>query len=227
MADIQKLERKLSQSLRQLNVTESLLFLNKVLAVTRKELHDPETEFYLKSIGRDTPAFVIHLIVRYLMKGGRANTINVLNWSIFPQILHQAFELAVADPISSSSDAEVLGSLVRMMSQQMRHQIIAQSYGLAIGMFQDLDTVVGPKPIDLRREVEAAIKMPIELFMRIGQAAHAASCAGHGTVKLRGTLNLDWLKKAAIDIPNIPWVERWSDFAAITSQDQQSFNAKI
>ena len=227
MTAIERLERNLSKSVRQLQVTESLLFLNKVLAASRGLLNDPETAIFLKQLGNDVPGFVVHLIVKYLMKHGRANTPNRLDWSNFPAILRHGFALAIADPISDSSDAQVLGSLVRMSAQQLRRNITAQNYGLAIGLFQDLDAVTGPKPIDLRCEVEAAINMPIELFMRIGQAAHAAACATHGTARLHGTLNRDWLTKAGGDIPNVPWVERWADVARITAKDQIAFNATI
>jgi hypothetical protein len=226
MSEVQKLERDLVKAVRQLRVADSLLFLNKVLAVSRGELDDPETQSLIARQRNETPAFVIHIIVKYLMQHGRMNTPVALDAPNFPNVLHCAFQLAIADPLSDSSDSSVHGYLVRMMSQQMGRQIIAQSYGLAIGLFQDLDTVAGPKPIDLRREVEDAIKMPVELFMRIGQAAHAATCAKHGSVHLRGTLNLDWLSKAAIDIPDIPWVEKWPDFVRVTSFDQQRFNAE-
>jgi hypothetical protein len=96
---------------------------------------------------------------------------------------------------------------------------------LAIGLFHDLGPIAGPKPIDLRQEVEATLRMPIELFMRLGHAAHAAACATHGNARLRGTLNLEWLRRAAIDIPKVPWVERWADVAQAVALDQKSFNA--
>jgi len=228
MTNVQKLEHDLIRAVRQLRIADSLLFLNKVLAVSRGEVDDPETRALLaRQQPNETPAFVIHIIVRYLLQHGRMNTISVLDASNFLQVRRCAFRLAIADPLADSSDASVHGYLVRMMSQQMQRQIIAQSYGLAIGLFQDLDAVVGPKPIDLRREVEDAIKMPVELFMQLGQAAHAATCAQLGSVHLRGTLNLDWLSKAAIDIPGIPWVEKWPDFARVTALDQQTFNAEV
>ena len=226
MTEAQKLERDLTRAVRQLRVADSLLFLNKVLAVSRGELDDPETQALIARQPHGTPAFVIYIIVKYLMQYGRMNTVPVLDGYNFSQILRCAFRLAIADPLADSSDSSVHGYLVRMMSQQMTRQIISQSYGLAIGLFQDLDAVVGPKPIDLRREVEDVIKMPVELFMRIGHAAHAATSAQHGSVHLRGTLNLDWLSKAAIDIPGIPWIEKWPDFARVTAVDQQAFNAE-
>jgi hypothetical protein len=65
------------------------------------------------------------------------------------------------------------------------------------------------------------------MFMRIGQAAHAATCAKHGSAELRGTLNLDWLAKAAVDIPDISWVEKWLDFARVAVTDQRGFNAAV
>jgi hypothetical protein len=221
---VEQLEKNLAKPLRQMQVTQSLLFLNKVLAVSRGDINDPETSMMLSRIG-EVPPFVVYLIVKYLMKYGRANTPTYLEWRNFPEVLHHAFTLAIADPISGSSDLQVLGSLVRLTNQQLKRQITAQSYGLAIGLFQDLGPIAGPKPIDLRQEVEAALGMPIELFMRLGHAAHAAACATHGNARLHGTLNLDWLKKAAIDIPMVPWVERWADVARAIALDQKSFNA--
>jgi len=44
---------------RQLRVPDSLLFLNKVLAVSRHELADPETEFLVNQLAERGTGFVI------------------------------------------------------------------------------------------------------------------------------------------------------------------------
>jgi len=43
--------------------------------------------------------------------------------------------------------------------------------------------------------------MPIELFIADRSGGLGAASASHRQVKLRGTLNLDWLSKAALEIP--------------------------
>lgn len=222
------LERNLTRLLRQLRIGDSLLFLNKMLAVARGELDDPPTRQAIdRSCPKGVPAFVVHLITKYLLQYGRMNTPVALDWTQFPRVLDCAFQLAIADPISDSGDDAVRGYFVRMMAQQMHRHKPMQCYGLAVALFQDVDAITGPKPYDLRTEVEATIKMPVEVFMRIGQAAHAATCATFEHTRLRGTLDLGWLKKAAEDIPEVPWLEKWPDFAAAVAITPQGLGELV
>jgi hypothetical protein len=74
MPSIEQLEKNLARPLRQMQVTQSLLFLNKVLAVSRGDIDDPETSMMLTRLRQDVPPFVVYLIVKYLMKYGRASS---------------------------------------------------------------------------------------------------------------------------------------------------------
>lgn len=216
--------RHLIRELRFLRVEDSLLFLARALSASRSEVTDPVAQAYLARLRRPLPDFVIHLLVKLVLRYGRRVTPEALDWARFLRVFPLALEFAIADPLCDSSDESVGGYFVRMMSQQMQRQIDLQSYGLAVGLFQDLDATRMPGTFDVREEVERALKMPVELFMRLGHGAIGAAQAAVNGVKQPGTLNIGWLKAAEEQIPAVPWLEKWLEFARAVSCTQDEFN---
>lgn len=216
--------RFIQKELRFLRLEDSLLLLSRVLAVSRGEVRDPDAETLLARFQRPFPDFAIHLLAKYLLQVGRANTTEMLDWNRLNRLIPAAIQLAIADPLSGSSNEAVGGFLLRMMSQQLPRSFGMQSYGLAIGLFQDLDVIGDDDGFNVRAEVEQAIKMPAELFMRLGVAAMSAGQATFNGVLQPGTLNFGWLQTATAELPGIPWLEKWLDFAKAVSCTQVKYN---
>jgi hypothetical protein len=219
--------KKLARELHFLHVGNSLLFLAKVLLASRQQVQDPVATQNLARHPRPLPAFAVHLLVKLLMRHGRQNTPTALDWPRFHRMFPVAMQLAIDDPLNSSSDEAVGTYVLRMMTQQMNRHVDMQSYGLALGLFQDLEAITDPLQFNLRAEIEGALNMPIEVFMRIGCGAAAAARAQHDGLALPGTIDGDWVLKAAEQIPAVPWATAWPHFLRAVACTQAEFNAMV
>lgn len=218
------LYRAIRQEVRFLRVEDSLLFLSRVLAASREEVQDATASAFLAQFQKPFPAFAIHLLAKLILKYGRRSTPKAMDWLRFMRVAPLAIQFCVDDPLDNSSDEAVGGYFIRMLSQQMDRGSFVQSHGLALGLFEDIFRDPATEFAGLRDDIEAALRMPVEMYIRFGLGAMSAAQAHVNGIKQPGTLNLGWLQKAQEDLPGIPWMEKWSDFARSVACTQREFN---
>src|ERR1700685_636929 len=107
------LVRRFERTVRQKRVGDSLLFLNRILAVSRAELNDKAWQNAINRLPHGAPPFVVHLLAKHILTQGRDNPPFALDWQTFPEAFHLAFQLAISDPLNDSTDESVHGAMIR------------------------------------------------------------------------------------------------------------------
>lgn len=206
-----------------LKLDDSLLFLNHLLAVVRKQESDPQLEKCFSDRNAPFPAFVVHFIAKQILL--RASNFGRYPLSLprFQRLLDLYFELddpIVGDPNWKHSDPT--GCFVRMLAQQMpsQHRNMIQKYGLALGLFRDAGPITWPFNYDLREDIEGTLGITIEQFMTMGFLCLALRTARYPCM---GTFTPNALAEAFAQGITVSVPEVWNEFLPKVACDQNTF----
>lgn len=213
--------RQIQDEASLLKLDDSLLFLNRLLAVSRKQVSDPQLERCFLSQKVPFPAFPVHFIAKQLLLHASNLGPNILNPSRFKRLLDLFFELD--DPIVGDPEwkhADPTGFFERLLSQQLpaQRRNMIQKFGLALGLFRDVGPIRWPLEYDLRADLEKELGISVEEFMMMGFVAFALRITTNP-----GTFTPAYLAEAFRQGIKVAAPEIWSKFLPRVSCDRDCF----
>jgi hypothetical protein len=213
--------RLIEDEVRLLKLDDSLLFLNHLLAVERREIRDPQLEKCLLSKAVAAQAFLIHFIAKQLLLHASNLGPYVLDADRFMRLRDLYFQLD--DPIVGDPEwkhADPTGCFERILAQQIPSQRrnAIQKIGLALGLFRDVKPMKWPLEYDLRADIEQELGISVEQFMTMGFLAHALALT-----KNRGTFTPAYLAEAFRQGVKVAVPEIWSKFLSRVACDRETF----
>lgn len=191
--------REIQDELASLKLDDSLLFLNHLLGVARGFTTDPVLGPVINKAYPPVLPHVIHFLAKQLLLHASNLGVGTMNWGRFRCLSGMCVNLD--DPIQHDPNwkhADPSGFFERMLAQQITPQRrnLIQKYGLALGLFRDVGPVDWPKPYDVRADMEAELRIPLEQFMGMGHVTFALRTAKHQNNECIGTFKPMMLAEA-------------------------------
>ena len=218
---------RLQHEISLLQLDQSLLALNRLLAASRDENSDPHLEPLLRARKSRAPAFVIHFLAKQLLLHSSNLGIHQFDGRRFHQLMDLYCQLN--DPICTDPawpTADPSGFFERMLAQQLPSQggINLQPYGLALGMFRDVGCVsTSQGEYDIRHDIEAELGMSIEEFMQMGILCMSAQMCTNNGYSHRGTFDHIYFALANLQGLGFSRPELWAPFLCRVARDRDGF----
>jgi hypothetical protein len=221
--------QRLGELLRPLDVESGLLLCNHVLAACRNEDHASVIANVQQEIGPPCSVFMLHLAAREVLKHGQGPTAREMKPEDFKRLVGLLWEMldqdpAMIDPGWAASDP--IGWAIRFFGLQQRViDIHLQNYGLAVALFTNALPRSSDEPLDIAAHVKGLLRMPPELFMRLGFIAGSVRLASNSNVKLRGTITTDCVSHWASQLGE-GVAESWPRFCELAALSTAEFRKR-